>query len=118
MKNEIILYRPDELAEHIEVWIEEETVWLSQQQMTVLFNQSKQNISLHINNCFKEGELKKEATVKDSLTLQSHDRFLIVDQNEVYHLGASLKDLGKRWFAFSKMDKTSVKSITDSISEL
>lgn len=35
---------------------------------------------------------------------QSHDRFLIIDGEEVYHLGASLKDLGKKWFAFSRMD--------------
>lgn len=35
---------------------------------------------------------------------KSHDRFLIIDNKEVYHLGASLKDLGKKWFAFSKMD--------------
>jgi hypothetical protein len=35
---------------------------------------------------------------------KSHDRFLIIDQIEVYHIGASLKDLGKKWFAFSKMD--------------
>jgi len=34
----------------------------------------------------------------------SHDRFLIIDHKELYHLGASLKDLGKKWFAFSKMD--------------
>jgi len=34
----------------------------------------------------------------------SHDRFLIIDGKEVYHLGASLKDLGKKWFAFSKME--------------
>ena len=34
----------------------------------------------------------------------SHDRFLIIDQQELYHIGASLKDLGKKWFAFSKMD--------------
>lgn len=34
----------------------------------------------------------------------SHDRFLMIDQKELYHLGASLKDLGKKWFAFSKMD--------------
>ena len=32
----------------------------------------------------------------------SHDRFLIIDKKEVYHIGASLKDLGKKWFAFSK----------------
>jgi hypothetical protein len=35
---------------------------------------------------------------------KSHDRFLIIDNKEIYHIGASLKDLGKRWFAFSKID--------------
>ncbi|HEX9716031.1 MAG TPA: ORF6N domain-containing protein [Desulfurivibrionaceae bacterium] len=39
----------------------------------------------------------------------SHDRFLILDGKTVYHLGASLKDLGKKWFAFSKMDKSGLK---------
>jgi len=34
----------------------------------------------------------------------AHDRFLIVDEHEVYHIGASLKDLGKKWFAFSKFE--------------
>jgi phage regulator Rha-like protein len=38
----------------------------------------------------------------------SHDRFLIIDNAEMYHLGASLKDLGKKWFAFSKMDSLTV----------
>ena len=38
-----------------------------------------------------------------------HDRFLILDKKEVYHFGASLKDLGKKWFAFSKMDISSIK---------
>lgn len=46
---------------------------------------------------------------------QSHDRFLIIDSKEVYHLGASLKDLGKKWFAFSKLEKTSVQSILEKI---
>jgi hypothetical protein len=49
---------------------------------------------------------------------QSHDRFLIIDGQEVYHLGASLKDLGKKWFAFSKMEAKSVESILNSILEL
>lgn len=39
----------------------------------------------------------------------SHDRFLIIDNKEVYHFGASLKDLGKKWFAFSKFDKEAFK---------
>ncbi|MFT6138660.1 MAG: hypothetical protein ACJAUJ_001755, partial [Salibacteraceae bacterium] len=49
---------------------------------------------------------------------QSHDRFLIIDDKEVYHLGASLKDLGKKWFAFSKMEAKSVESILNAISGL
>lgn len=218
MKNEIILYRPDELSEHIEVRIDEDTVWLNQQQMATLFNQTKQNISLHINNCFREKELERPATVKESLTVQkernrivkrkieyynldviisvgyrvkskqgtqfriwankilkdyllkgyalnnrinriednvqalslllltktiskqlildvqkvneqygnfelkpfskSHDRFLIIDDNEIYHLGASLKDLGKRWFAFSKLDRRTVGDILKNINDL
>jgi hypothetical protein len=35
---------------------------------------------------------------------KAHDRFLILDKKELYHIGASLKDLGKRWFAFSRLD--------------
>jgi hypothetical protein len=34
----------------------------------------------------------------------SHDRFLIIDEQQLFHIGASLKDLGKKWFAFSQMD--------------
>ena len=46
---------------------------------------------------------------------KSHDRFLIIDEKEIYHLGASLKDLGKKWFAFSKMEKDSVENIIKSL---
>lgn len=43
---------------------------------------------------------------------QSHDRFLIIDNKEVYHIGASLKDLGKKWFAFSKFDKETLQILS------
>ena len=46
---------------------------------------------------------------------KSHDRFLIIDGEIVYHIGASLKDLGKKWFAFTKMDKESVETILNAI---
>jgi len=50
---------------------------------------------------------------------KSHDRFLIIDGGtEIYHIGASLKDLGKKWFAFSKMDKDSIASIVSAVSGL
>ncbi len=41
----------------------------------------------------------------------SHDRFLIIDETKVYHLGASLKDLGKKWFAYTELNKNSVENI-------
>ena len=283
MNNEIILYRPNELAEHIEVRIDADTIWLSLNQIAQLFERNKSVISRHLRNIFKEGELSFEATVAKNATVQmeagrevkrdieyynldailsvgyrvnskqgtqfriwanqilkdyllkgysinnrmnrlednfetlknqvneiglqlnsnlipnqgvffdgqvfdayelaskiirsakknivlidnyidestlthlskkiktvrvvlltktipkqltldvkkaneqyghfeikaftkSHDRFLIIDHTEVYHLGASLKDLGKKWFAFSKMDKNSVENILKEMS--
>ena len=50
--------------------LEDETVWLSQVQMAELFQTTKQNISLHIRNLYEEGELVREGTVKESLTVQ------------------------------------------------
>ena len=67
-KGEIIIYKPQKGEGHIEVHLEDETVWLTQAQMVKLFQKTKQNISLHIRNIFKEGELNKKSVVKDSLT--------------------------------------------------
>ena len=66
-QGEIILYQPDNEVK-LEVRLENETVWLTQAQMAELFQTSKQNVSLHTNNIFKEGELDKESVVKESLT--------------------------------------------------
>ncbi len=65
--NEIIIYQPDETLK-LNVRVGEETVWLTQAQMGELFLTSKQNISLHTNNIFKEGELDIHSVVKESLT--------------------------------------------------
>ena len=66
MKDEIVLYQPnDQLS--IEVKLENETVWLTQQQMAMLFNTTRNNITLHIGNIFKEGELDKDSVCKESL---------------------------------------------------
>lgn len=69
--SQIVLYQPDETIS-LEVKLEQDTVWLSQAQMMDLFKTSKQNISLHINNIFKEGELQEEVVVKESLTTTPH----------------------------------------------
>jgi hypothetical protein len=66
---EIVVYKTTlDAGLQLEVKIEDETVWLTQAQMVELFCGTKQNISLHINNIFKEGELKAKSVVKDSLT--------------------------------------------------
>ncbi len=279
MKNEIVLYRPDELSEHIEVRIDDETVWLSQEQISLLFERNRTVITKHIRNIFKENELDEKSNVqkmhipnsdkptvfynldviisvgyrvkskqgtqfriwanrilkdyllkgyaintrinrieenvdklskrvneidlqinthliptqgvffdgqvfdayelatkiirsaKKSIVLidnyvddtvlthlskkekgikvllltknptkqlsldvqkaneqygnfqlksfsKSHDRFLIIDNEDVYHIGASLKDLGNKWFAFSKLKKETVKHLIETISEM
>ena len=68
---EIIIYQSNTLSHHIEVRMEDETVWLTQLQMVALFKSTKQNISLHINNIFKEEELQENSVVKYSLTTAS-----------------------------------------------
>ncbi len=69
--NEIVIYQSENLSTHIDVLIEDETVWLTQLQMVELFQSTKQNISLHINNIFKEEELPENSVVKYSLTTAS-----------------------------------------------
>jgi hypothetical protein len=59
----------------------------------------------HINNVFAEGELQKDSTVANFATVQT----------KVSLFGASLKDLGKKWFAFSKSDKNSVENLLKAI---
>jgi hypothetical protein len=64
MKNEIIIYRPNEAAEHIEVHLENDTVWLNQEQISVLFQRDQSVISRHIRNVFKEEELDEKSTMQ------------------------------------------------------
>ncbi len=85
-KGEIIIYQPDDKSTHLEVRIDEETVWLSQNQMIELFNSTKQNISLHIKNVFEEGELTTTSTVKEYLTVQLEGTRKVQRKITVYNL--------------------------------
>ncbi len=153
-ENEIVLYQPDELTK-LEVRVENETVWLSQQQIVELFASSKANISEHIKNIYAQHELEQEATVRNFRTVRREGNRQIsrlityynldaiisigfrvntkrgiqfrqwankilkdymlrgyavnrhierLEHDTVYHIGASIKDLGKKLFAFSKME--------------
>jgi hypothetical protein len=82
MKDEIIIYQANEQSTRLEVRIQEGTVWLTQAQMADLFQTTRNNITLHISNIFKEKELDEISVGKESLLTASD---------------------GKKWFAFSKI---------------
>ena len=84
--NEIVIYQSENLSTHIEVLIEDETIWLTQLQMIELFQSTKQNISLHINNVFKEGELDEFSTVKEYLTVQQEGNRRVKRAVKIYNL--------------------------------
>ena len=70
MKNEILIYRPNELVEHIEVRIEDETVWLNRNQLAILFGRDVKTIGKHINNIFGEREIDEISTVANFAIIQ------------------------------------------------
>jgi hypothetical protein len=90
MKNEIILYQSDELPEHIEVRLDEDTVWLSLNQISQLFNRDKSVISRHLQKIYKEGELTQEGTVAKKATVQTEAGRKVTREIEYYNLDAIL----------------------------
>ncbi|MCF6174345.1 MAG: ORF6N domain-containing protein [Victivallaceae bacterium] len=86
-----------------------------------LFTKRKKNVPLtiytkNITKVLKQ-DLEKHNAQHQNIEIEkfakAHDRFLIIDKTTVYHFGASLKDLGKKWFAFSKMDMQAMKMIAE-----
>ncbi len=86
-EGELILYNTDDGAATIGLRAIDGTVWLTQLEMAELFDTSKQNVSLHINNILSEGELTAEAVVKESLTTASDGKAY---RTKVYNLDAIL----------------------------
>ena len=78
---EVVLYQPDSSI-HIEVLVEGETVWLTQQQMSELFSTTRNNITLHIRNIFNEGELDEDSVCKESLRTAADGRTGCFEQGE------------------------------------
>ena len=86
-QGEIVIYKAIDNADlQIEVRVDNETVWLTQAQMVELFSSTKQNISLHINNIFREGELQQQATVKEYLTVQMEGKRQVKRKLVTYNL--------------------------------
>ena len=98
---EVILYQPNDSV-RLEARLQDETVWLTQQQMAELFGTTRNNITLHIGNIFKEGELEEKSVRKESLltaadgknTRQSFIIWMLLSQWAIV-LGTSVKDIGR-----------------------
>lgn len=65
MANNIVLFQSSDREISLDVSTDGSTVWLTQSQMAELFSTTKQNVSLHVSNCFRERELEREAVVKN-----------------------------------------------------
>ena len=92
----IIIYQTEDGKTKIDVHLEDETVWLTQAEMSELFSTSKQNISLHVNNIFKEGELKKESVVKEYLITAAdgkHYKTLFYNLDVIISVGYRVKSI-------------------------
>ena len=78
--------------------------------LTLLSKNQNITVSIYTQSLSKQLKLdlekynKQYRAINIKIFKNSHDRFMIIDEDEVYHIGASLKDLGKKWFAFSKFD--------------
>jgi len=120
-----VVYKNGEIE--LDISVEDETVWLTQKQIAEIFQKDQSVISRHINNIFKDGEVDEKSNMQKmhiansdkpvsfysldivfDISSKYHDRFLILD-DDIYHIGASLKDLGKKIFAFSKMQDSVLK---------
>jgi len=87
-KGEIIVYQPDDKSTKLEVRIEEETIWLSQKQMALLFDCSADNVSLHLKNIYKEEELLESATSENFSEVQKEGNRFVKRKVLYYNLDA------------------------------
>ena len=71
MQNELIIYKTDDGKADVRLYSKDGVVWMNQQQMALLFDTSKPNISMHIANVLQEKELDEKSVVKDYLTTAS-----------------------------------------------
>ncbi len=88
--NALILYTTEDGRSQVQLRADQNTVWLTQLEMAELFDATKQNISLHLQNIFEDDELEPSATVKDSLTVQIEGSREVRRPVTLYNLDAIL----------------------------
>lgn len=86
MSNNFLIYKTEDEKVEVDVRFENETVWLTQAQMAELFDTTKQNVSNHIKNCYREGELIEDSTVKEFLTVRQEGNREVARSVKAYNL--------------------------------
>ena len=85
-EKKIVIYQTEDGQTQIDVRLENDTVWLTQAQMAELFEKTPQNITMHIGNAYKEGELDIEATCKEYLQVQQEGKRKVTRKVKYYDL--------------------------------
>lgn len=85
-KNKIVIYQTEDGQTQIDVRLENDTVWLTQAQMAELFQKTPQNITMHIRNAYKEGELDEIATCKEYLQVRIEGNRKVQRKQKYYDL--------------------------------
>ena len=98
-QSEFLIYEAENGAIKLEVRFEGETVWLSQQLMADLFQTTQQNVSLHLQNIYEEGELHPEATHKEFLSVRREGKRDVQRTLDFYNLDASISTRMDDWVA-------------------
>jgi len=86
--SQIIIYQTENGETKLEVWLENETVWLTQKLMAELFQTTVPNVNMHLKNIFEEGELNEKATIKDFLIVQKEGNRKVSRNIDFYNLDA------------------------------
>ena len=85
-QDQIVIYQTEDGQTQIDVRLENETVWLTQAQMAELFQKTPQNITMHIQNAYKEGELDKSSTCKEYLQVREEGKRMVKRLQKFYDL--------------------------------
>ena len=84
--NEIIIYQSEDGKSQLQVSLQEDTIWLTQKQLSKLFETTIPNINMHLKNIFNEGEQIEKATIKESLIVQTEGKRIVKRKQIVYNL--------------------------------
>ena len=96
-KGQFLVYPTEDGRTKIEVRLENETVWLTQQHMAELFQTNQQNISLHLQNTYEEGELQRPATHKEFLSVRREGSREVTRTLDFYNLDAIIWTLSREF---------------------